>query len=137
MDYEKLRQYREESIRFTQRLGITIDEIRHGYARVSKTVCSEDLNSLNRAHGGVYFTIADAAAGSAMASYGYTAMTLSGNYNFYRAASDGDRITAEAHGLKRGRTVSVFDVRLTDQNSKLLGSGTFSFYQLEDPLEIS
>ena len=45
-------------------------------------------------------------------------------------------VTAEAAEVKAGNTICVYDVRVTDQNGVLLGTGTFTFYQLEEKIEI-
>ena len=121
---------------YVQRQGIFVEEIGPGYARVTKTVVPEDANPLGVPHGGVYFTMADTACGSAMASYGYKAVTMNAGYNFFRSANVGDRLTAEAREVKHGQTVCVFEVRITEQSGTLLGTGTFTFYSLSEKLEI-
>ena len=107
-----------------------------GYAKVVKTVTEDDLNPVDVAHGGLFFSMADNAAGSAMAAYGEQAVTLNAQYNFMRAAKAGDVLTAEAREAKHGGTVCVFDIRITDQDGNLDGTGTFTFYNLKKPLKI-
>ncbi|MBE6963003.1 MAG: PaaI family thioesterase [Ruminococcaceae bacterium] len=136
MDFEKLKAFRQNCSRFTERMGITVEEIRPGYSRVSKSIGEDDLNPIGRAHGGVYFTLADHAAGTAMATCGYLAVTVNATYNYFRSANPGDQLTAEAQEVKAGKTLCVFDVRVTDQNGALLGSGTFTFYRLEEKLDL-
>ena len=96
LDFEKIVEYRNKRNRFARKLGIVVESISPGSARVVKTIEEDDLNPLNRAHGGVYFTMADSAAGSAMVSRGYAAVTMSANYNFFRSAAAGDVVTAAA-----------------------------------------
>lgn len=134
MDLQAIKDFRNRENHFAQRLGIRIEDIAPGSAVVTKTVTEEDLNPIHRAHGGVYFSMADTAAGTAAASHGFQAVTLSANYNYFRSARVGDRLTARARETKSGRTVSVYDVEITDQCGKLLGSGTFTFYILDKPL---
>ena len=136
MDYQKIKNFRNTHNPYSQRLGIFVEEIGPGYARVTKTVVPEDANPLGVPHGGVYFTMADTACGSAMASYGYKAVTMNAGYNFFRSANVGDRLTAEAREVKHGQTVCVFEVRITEQSGTLLGTGTFTFYSLSEKLEI-
>lgn len=136
MDYQKIADYRNTHNPHCQRLGIRVEEIQEGYARVRKTIRAEDLNPLRLAHGGVYFSMADTACGSAMASHGHMAVTLNASYNFFRSARAGDILTAEARESKYGRTICVYDVRITDQNGNLLGAGSFTFYQLEQEIEL-
>ena len=71
MNYQKMADYRNSHNPYVQRQGVFVEEISPGYARVTKTVVPEDANPLGVPHGGVYFTMADTACGSAMASYGY------------------------------------------------------------------
>jgi acyl-CoA thioesterase len=136
MDFRKMADYRNRNNPYAAKLGIFVEEIGPGYARVTKTVREDDLNPVGVAHGGCYFSMADTASGSAMASQGYAAVTVSANYNFLRSAKIGDTITAESRAVKTGRTISVFNVQLSDQDGVLLGTGTFTFYKLERKLEI-
>ena len=53
-------------------------------------------------------------------------MTVNANYNFLRSAQLGDVLTAEAQESKHGRTLSFFDVRITNQDGTLLGTGIFT-----------
>ena len=98
--YEKIKESRNTLSPFCQRLGIVVEELREGYARVTKTVGPEDLNPVGVPHGGVYFSMADTASGSAMASHGYLAVTVNADYNFLRSAQLGDVLTAEAQESK-------------------------------------
>lgn len=137
MDYEKIRAYRNRHNPFAQRLGICLEELRPGYARVTKRIDQEDLNPLEVPHGGVYFSMADHACGSAMACTGYMAVTVNASYNFHRSAKLGDVLTAEGREVKAGKTLYVLEARVTDQNGALLGTGTFTFYRLNKPLPMS
>ena len=132
MDYQKIVDYRNNNNPYAKRLGIVVQEIGPGYARVTKTVEPEDCNPIGKTHGGVYFS----ACGSAAASYGYLAVTVSSQYNFLRSAVPGDTLTAQAREVKRGKTICVFDVRITDQQEKLLGTGSFTFYLLDQKTDV-
>ena len=136
MDYQKIKDFRNANNPYCQQLGIFVEEIGPGYAQVTKTVGPEDVNPLGVPHGGVYFSMADTAGGSAMASHGYMAVTVNCNYNFMRSARVGDTLTAKAREIKAGKTLCVYDVRITDQEGTLLGTGTFTFYLLNQNLEI-
>ena len=136
MDYEKIIAFRNTNNPYTQRQGVMVVEIRQGYARVVKTVAPDDVNPLGIPHGGVYFTMADSACGSAMAAYGTMAVTVDASWHFLRSAKVGDTLTAEAHEVKSGKTLCVMDVRILNQEDALLGTGTFTFYRLDKPLPI-
>lgn len=136
MDYQKIKDFRNNRSRFAQRLGIVVEQVGSGYARAVKTITEEDLNPLARAHGGVLFAVADTACGSAAASYGYQSVTLNASYSFLWGGSAGDVVTAEAKEIKHGKTVSVYEALVTNQNGRLLGSATMTFYTLDKPLDL-
>lgn len=135
MDFEFLKTIRQKRNRFATKLGISVDEVRLGYSRVSKTICEDDLNPLDLTHGGVYFTMADNAAGTAMATHGYMAVTANASYNFFRSAGVGELVTAEAREIKYGNTISVYEVQVRNLSGTLLGNGTFTFCKLDKKLE--
>ena len=136
MDFQKILEYRNANTPAVTRLGIFVTDLGPGYARVTKTVEPEDLNPLSVPHGGIYFSMADTACGSAMASHGHMAVTMNATYNFFRSANLGDTLTAEATEVKHGKTICVYEARVTDQNGTLLGTGTFTFYQLEQTIKL-
>lgn len=136
MDIQKILEYRNQHNRFCNRLGIALTELSPGHAKVIKTVTEDDLNPLGFAHGGLYFTMADNAAGAAMAAHGTQAVTLNAQYNYFRSVTVGDILTAEASETKHGATICVFDVHITDQNGTQIGTGTFTFFDLKKPLDL-
>ena len=135
MDLKKMMDFRNSHNPFCQRLGIRVEELRPGYARAVKTVTEEDTNPVGVPHGGLYFTLADTACGFAMATHGHVAVTIDASYHFMRSAKVCDCLTAEAHEIKSGKTICVYDTRISDQNATLLGTGTFTFFQMEQELE--
>ena len=136
MDLKELAKSRNAKNVFCNRLGIQIRDIAPGRAVVVKTVGPEDVNPLGIPHGGVYFSMADTACGPAMATHGYAAVTMDANYHFLKSAAVGDTLRAGSFGVRSGRTIGVYDVRITNQDGTLLGTGTFTFYQLDQKLTV-
>ncbi|MDE6456585.1 MAG: PaaI family thioesterase [Dysosmobacter sp.] len=136
MDYERLRAFRNSRNPFSSRLGIYVEELRPGYARAVKTVTEEDLNPVQVPHGGVYFSLADTACGSAMVAYGSVAVTINCSFSFLKSAAVGDRLTAEARELQGGRSVCVLDARVMGEDGTLFAAGPFTFRRLEKPIEL-
>jgi acyl-CoA thioesterase len=132
MDLQKIRFFRNTRSTYCVKHGIYLEELRTGYARVIKTITADDLNPLQYAHGGVYYAVADTACGSAVISHGQMVVTVSGSYNYFRSAKEGDTIICEAREVKHGKTICVSECTITDQNGILLGNGNFTFYQLEE-----
>lgn len=136
MDLEKLRKFRNDKNPYAALLGIHVEEIGLGTARATIHLEDRHLNPVGVPHGGVYFSLADTACGSAMASHGYYAVTISTSYEFLRSGRPGDTLTAVATETKGGKTICVYDVRITNQEGTLLGTGTFTFYKLDRELEM-
>ena len=131
MDLQKIKEFRNTYSSYCVKNGIHLEELELGYAKVTKTVTADDLNPLMYAHGGVYFAVADTACGSAVISHGQMVVTVSGSYNYFRSAKEGDTIICEAHDVKHGKTICVSECTVTDQDGTLLGNGSFTFYQLD------
>ena len=136
MVFAKPAAYRNAHNPFARNLRIHLEEIRQGYARAVKTVEPEETNPVGVPHGGVYFTMADVVCGAASSSRGYVTVTVNALYNFLRSAKVGDRLIAEGREIKHGRTVNVYEARITDQDGALLGTGTFTFYQLDQKIPL-
>lgn len=136
MDYERHRAFRNRQNPYGQRLGIYVEELRPGYARVVKSVTEADLNPVGVPHGGVYFSMADTACGSAMVAYGTMAVTINSSFSFLKSARTGDRLTAEAHEVQSGKSICVLETRVTGEAGELFAIGTFTFRRLEKPIEL-
>lgn len=131
MELQKIKEFRNTRSTYCVKNGIYLEELGPGYAKVTKTVTADDLNPLQYAHGGVYFAVADTACGSAVISHGHMVVTVSGSYNYFRSAKEGDTLICEAREVKHGKTICVSECTITDQEGTLLGNGSFTFYQLE------
>jgi len=135
LDCERLRDYRNSKNPFCKRLGIYVEELRPGYARVVKTVTEEDLNPVNVPHGGVYFSMADTACGSAVVAHGNVAVTINCSFSFLKSAKPGDVLTAEARELQGGKSICVLEASVTGQEGELFAAGIFTFRRTDRPIE--
>ncbi len=135
MDFEKFIQYRNTSNPFAQNMGIVTVEASLGYAKLTKVITEKDMNPFHAAHGGVYFALADTATGTASATHGRKTVTIDATYHYLRGAGLGDTLTAEAREVKAGRTIGVYSVEVKDQHGRLLGTGDFTYFLAEEPLE--
>jgi len=77
-------------------LGIAILECEIGRVKVGMTVRKEMLNSMNYAHGGISYSLADTAFGFTANTYGQYAVSIETSINHIEALQEGDYITAEA-----------------------------------------
>ena len=81
---------------YSQWLGIEILECEIGRCKVAMTIRKEMLNSMNKAHGGITYSLADTAFGFTANTHGKYAVSIETSINHIEALEEGDYITAEA-----------------------------------------
>jgi len=81
---------------YSQWLGIEILECELGRCRVAMTVRKEMLNSMNKAHGGITYSLADTAFGFAANTHGRFAVSVETSINHIEAVNEGDYLVAES-----------------------------------------
>ena len=81
---------------FSQWLGIEIISCEVGRCKVGMTIRKEMLNSMNKAHGGITYCLADTAFGFSANTYGKFAVSIETSINHIVALEEGDYITAES-----------------------------------------
>tara|TARA_R110000772_G_scaffold100340_6_gene200656 strand:+ start:170 stop:580 length:411 start_codon:yes stop_codon:yes gene_type:complete len=94
---------------FSQWMGIEIIECEVGRCKVGMTIRREMLNSMNKAHGGASYTLADTAFGFTANTHGKYAVSIETSINHISPLDEGDYITAEAT-LNEQRTKVGFNV---------------------------
>jgi acyl-CoA thioesterase len=96
-------------------LGITLLEVRAGYARTSMAVRPEFLNGHQICHGGLIFTLADSTFAFACNSYNVNTVAAGCSIEFLRPVQPDDQLTAEAvEQILSGRN-GVYDIRVTNR----------------------
>ena len=77
-------------------------------------------------HGGVYTTAIESAASvgasTAAQEHGLVAVGVNNNTNFLRSMTEG-RVTVDARAIQQGRTQQLWEVRITDDHSRLIATG--------------
>ncbi|MDD6310943.1 MAG: PaaI family thioesterase [Firmicutes bacterium] len=136
MDYQKLIEHRNRTNLFSQYVGIEITDIKEGYAETKLITRKEHLNPAGAVHGGVLYSLADIATGSAAASYGYHIATVDSSFNFLRAGLNVTELKAVAKERKHGKRISFFDVSVYDQDGNELASGSYTYTQLKTQIEL-
>ncbi len=81
---------------FSTWLGIEILEVEKGRCKVGMTIRKEMLNSMNKAHGGISYSLADTAFGFSANTHGKYAVSIETSINHIEALEEGDYLTAEA-----------------------------------------
>lgn len=81
---------------YSQWLGIEILESEIGRCKVAMRVRPEMLNSMNKAHGGIAYSLADTAFGFAANTHGKFAVSIETSINHIEAIHEGDYLVAES-----------------------------------------
>lgn len=135
MDMQAVMRFRNKNNTFARLLGIDITELTLGHSKSHMVVSDKLRNPQGSIHGGVIYTIADVTGGNAASSYGEKVATLDSDFHYLRPALKLESLTAEAVEIKHGRHVSVYDVKVTDQDGTVLAAGIFSYSSLGMPIE--
>ena len=93
--------------------GLTLEDVRAGYARVAMTVRADMLNGHGTAHGGMNFALADSAFAYACNSRNEATVVQQASILFLSPAREGERLVAIARaGGQIGRSGAyVVEVR--------------------------
>jgi len=101
-------------------LGMTLDEIRPGYARMSMRVRPDMLNGHASCHGGFIFTLADSAFAFACNSHNFNTVGAGCTIDYLAPGREGDLLTAEAVEQALAGKTGVYDVTVTNAEGKTI-----------------
>lgn len=106
--------------RAARTLGMIVEEVGPGFARLSMTVRDDMVNGHDICHGGITFALADTAFAYACNARNDVAVAASCNITYTNPAKRGDRLTAECvERHHRGRT-GVYDVTVVDHDGTVV-----------------
>ena len=101
-------------------LGMKVEDVRPGYARMSMRVTENMINGHDLCHGGFIFTLADSTFAFACNSHNQRAVAAGCTIEFLAPAYLGDLLTAEGvEQVLAGRT-GVYDMRVTNQKGEAI-----------------
>jgi len=118
----------------SQGLGMAIQEIRPGYARLSMTVREDMVNGHNICHGGFIFTLADSTFAFACNYKNFVTVASGGGIDFLAPARLGDVLTATGEERSRSGRTGVYDVQVEDQDGQLVAVFRGRSYQTRTPM---
>jgi acyl-CoA thioesterase len=104
----------------SQGLGMTIDAIGPGHARLSMTVRADMLNGHQTCHGGFIFTLADSAFAFACNSHNHTTVGAACSIDYLAPGREGDVLTATATEQALAGKSGVYDVKVTNQEQRTI-----------------
>jgi len=101
-------------------LGMKVEEVRPGYARLSMIVTKNMVNGHNLCHGGLIFTLADSTFAFACNSHNQRAVAAGASIEFLAPAFLGDVLTSEGvEQALKGRT-GIYDMKVSNQKGELI-----------------
>jgi acyl-CoA thioesterase len=99
-------------------LGVVLDEMAPGRARVSMTVRDDMINSVGTCHGGIIFSLADCAFEYSCNSRNRKTVAAGSSIDYVSAARLGDRLTAIAEERSLIGRTGIYDIRVVDQDGE-------------------
>ncbi|WP_020651935.1 hydroxyphenylacetyl-CoA thioesterase PaaI [Massilia niastensis] len=104
----------------TRALGMTLDAIRPGYARLSMPVRDDMLNGHRTCHGGYIFMLADSAFAFACNSHNFNTVGAGCSIDYLAPGRPGELLVAEAvEQALQGKT-GVYDVTVTNPEGRIV-----------------
>ena len=102
----------------SQALGMTLDAIRPGYARMRMRVRDDMLNGHGTCHGGYIFMLADSAFAFACNSHNFNTVGAGCTIDYLAPGRAGDVLVADAVEQALSGKTGVYDVVVTDQDGR-------------------
>jgi acyl-CoA thioesterase len=104
----------------SQGLGMKLDEIRPGYARMSMRVRGDMLNGHQTCHGGFIFMLADSAFAFACNSHNFNTVGAGCTIDYLAPGREGDLLVAEAVEQALAGKTGVYDVTVKNEEGRTI-----------------
>ena len=114
-------------------LGITLTDIRPGYARATMTVAPTHLNTVGTAHGGATMALLDVVHAAVSNSHGTVAVAQDVHTEFLAAGRPGDVLTAEGVEVHRTSRTAVYRIEARAQDDRLVATALARVFRTDRP----
>ena len=101
-------------------MGMALEHVAPGEARLSMTITERMTNGHGMCHGGMIFTLADSAFAFACNSRNQRAVAAQCSITFLRPAQLGDRLTATARMRATAGRTGIYDISVSTQDGVLV-----------------
>jgi acyl-CoA thioesterase len=133
MDQKLIKFFEKDRFAFTN--GMRLIEIGPGHAVTEMTVEERHLNAVNMVQGGAIFTLADLAFAAACNSYGFVTVAINTNITYFKPPR-GQKLTAKATEISRGRTLCSYNIDVFDGEEDLVARFTGNGFIKKDRLDL-
>lgn len=127
LNFKKFQDYFNAHDMFSVNSGMKLVELREGYAKVELTIGENSMNYMGSMHGGLLYTMADVAAGTAMVFCGKQVVTLSASTEYIKAAFSG-KVIAEGKVITCGKTIGRCEVELHSEDGILYSKSHITMF---------
>jgi acyl-CoA thioesterase len=114
-------------------LGITLEQVRPGYARAAMTVGPQLLNAVGTAHGGATMALLDVVHAAVSNSHGTVAVAQDVHTEFLEAGRPGDRLVAEGVEVHRSSRTAVYRIEARAQDGRLVATALARVFRTGRP----
>lgn len=130
---ESLNAYFRGHNSFAAALDISITEFSEDHAVTMMPLTDSHRNGMGSAHGGAIFSVADVAFAAAALVHGNVFVSANSSISYLAPGRKGP-LRAEARKVRFGRTLGVYEVRITDATDTLLAICTITGCSTHVPL---
>jgi acyl-CoA thioesterase len=102
----------------SRNLGMRIEEVKPGFARLRMTVRSDMVNGHGICHGGIVFALADSAFAVACNTYNAVTVAAAASIDFLASTRVNDELTAEARELWRSKRSGIYEIAIFNQRGE-------------------
>lgn len=112
-------------------LGIVLEGVGPGYARLSMMVREDMLNGFRICHGGFITAVADSAFAYSCNSYNEQTVASGISLDFMAPGRPGDKLTAEAREVFVAGRTGVYDITVVNDKGELIAVMRGKSYRLK------
>lgn len=116
------------------KMGLSLEELAPGQARVTMATGPHLTNILGGIHGTAIFAVIDEAFQAACNAHGTVAVALNMNLTFHQAPEVGAVLTAQAQEVHCGRRTGTYLITVTDDQNRIIASCQALAYRKRDHL---
>jgi acyl-CoA thioesterase len=107
---------------FARKFGLRLVGLDEGYAKVEMRFTPDMENIFGMTHGGAIFALIDEAFQTSCNAYGTVAVALNVQVTYIATPDPGSLLTAEAREFSRSKKTANYDIKVTDEQGRLIAS---------------
>jgi acyl-CoA thioesterase len=104
--------------RASSTLGMRMEEVKPGAARLRMTVRPDMVNGHGSCHGGIVFALADSAFAVACNTYNAVTVAAAASIDFLAPVRVNDELTAQARELWRSKRSGIYEIVVSNQRGE-------------------